>query len=173
MQIKVFLSSSYTEEMLINRDLFRAELLTRFNIISGQISVLELEILTALFVHPERSIFFIQELPERDREMIRLLGFLREHSHNLYPFSERYELTELTLQEFSTHGDMASAGKTVAVADWVRKNQGRENLEVFSRFQEVDAGIFPLLCYICWNSQADLQINVSIRRTVFSCFIKR
>lgn len=265
MQIKVFLSSSYAEEMLINRDLFRAELLARFNIISGQIgastyfvdyeygiphntsedtviricassvresdlffcilgrnyghqikirhlpedlcnlavdfgyrsvsekiSILELEILTALSAHPERSIFFIQQLPERDQEMDRLLDFLREHSHNLYPFSGRHELTELALQKFSAHGCMASAvaresdlnhqrffakklryyipqetiqkeldnyvesdstqvlilegvpsaGKTVAVADWVRKNQGREDLKVFSWFQEVDAGIF-------------------------------
>ncbi len=266
MQIKVFLSSSYAEEMLINRDLFRAELLARFNIISGQIgastyfvdfeygiphntsedtviricvssvkesdlffcilgrsyghqieirhlpedlrslavdfgyrcvnehiSILELEILTALSAHPERSVFFIQELPERDREMDRLLNFLREQGHNLYSFSERQELTKFALQEFSAHSDMASAvahdesdlehqrffakklryylpqetiqreldsyvesdstqvlilegvssaGKTAAVADWVRKNQGREDLEIFSWFHEVDAGIF-------------------------------
>lgn len=266
MQIKVFLSSSYAEEMLINRDLFRAELLARFNMISGQIgastyfvdfeygiphntsedtviricvssvresdlffcilgrnyghqieirnlpedlrnmavdsgyrhanehiSILELEILTALSAHPERSIFFIQELPERDIEMNRLLDFLREHSHNLHLFSERHELTKLALQEFSAHGGMAStiprdesnldhqrffakklryyipqetiqreldsyiegdstqvlilegvsgAGKTAAVADWVRKNQEREDLEIFSWFYEVDADIF-------------------------------
>jgi hypothetical protein len=125
--------------------------------------------------------------------MDRLLDFLRGQGHNLYPFSERNELTKFALQEFSVRSGVASAvaydesdlehqrffakklryylpqetiqreldsyvesdstqvlilegacgtGKTAAAADWVRKNQGREDLEVFSWFHEVDAGIF-------------------------------
>ena len=198
MPYKVFLSSCYTKEMQINRDLFRAELLARFNIISGQIgentylvdfeygipyntpekevidicvsnvrtadlffcilgkqyghmvkirdlpsdlknlavdfgyrkiyekiSVLELEILTALFYYPDRSVFFLQGFLKRDKELDRLLHFLEKQKCNILMFNEEKKLLDIAVKAFSL------CSKFSAIE--ANKNLNQEHQKLFAR----------------------------------------
>ena len=178
MQYRVFLSSCYDKSMMLNREVFRADLVARFNMISGKygyntylvdfeygipkdttknimidicissvkksdfffcilgkeygdsiqienlpegikafvlsvgyrgecekISVLEIEILTAIEALSEKSVFFVHNIENRAEEMNRLLDFLETKNCTMKSFSTEKELAIIAEQIYLKYND--------------------------------------------------------------------
>lgn len=76
------------------------ELLVPESVEDNLISFFEIEILAALLFIPERTSFFVWNIPERENRSVRLLTALLENNYDVHVFESRESLVDLAVDRF-------------------------------------------------------------------------